>query len=338
MSLVPYAALHETVHRALLRAGCPEPKASRLAEIFAMNTAEGSASHGVARLMRFIDNIASGDVNIQAEPEAVARLGGLEVWDGHYGAGPLIAEAAMDRAVELARTQGIACVSVRNSNHWMRPARYGLQAASAGMIGLLLTNTMPNMPPWGAKDNRIGNNPIVIAVPHPNGHVVVDTSMAQYSYGRMEVAKRRGEALPYPGGYDEDGELTTDPGRILTTRRVLPMGYWKGSALSVALDLVSAAVSMGHATHTISPVVGVERGLSQIYIAIHYASVVDSEVSQQIIADALTDYLSVEPLDNAAPLHYPGQRIDETRTRNLRDGVPVDDAIWDRIAEYASKG
>ena len=58
----------------------------------------------------------------------------------------------------------------------MRGGTYGWQAADAGLIGICWTNTMPNLPPWGAEVPRIGNNPLVVAVPRPDGHVVLEVT------------------------------------------------------------------------------------------------------------------------------------------------------------------
>ena len=104
----------------------------------------------------------------------------------------------MDRAVELARANGIGCVALGNTNHWLRGGSYGWQAAEAGCVGICWTNTQPNMPAWGARDRRIGNNPFVMAVPRKEGHVVVDIAMAQFSYGQMEntADARRSAAGP----------------------------------------------------------------------------------------------------------------------------------------------
>ena len=44
---------------------------------------------------------------------------------------------------------------------------------------------MPNLPPWGSAEARIGNNPIVFAVPRDRGHVVLDMAMSQFSYGAL---------------------------------------------------------------------------------------------------------------------------------------------------------
>ena len=138
----------------------------------------------------------------------------------------------MDRACGLAKQYGIGLVALGNNNHWLRGAAYGFQAAERGMIGICWTNSQPNMPAWGAKDRRIGNNPIVFAVPRSSGkHIVADCAMSQFSYGALESARMKGEKMPIAAGYDTKGELTTDPAEIEKTWRILPTGYWKGRIL-----------------------------------------------------------------------------------------------------------
>ena len=111
---------------------------------------------------------------------------------------------------------------------------------------------MPNMPAWGAKDRRIGNNPFVMAIPRSDGkHVVVDCAMSQFAYGKIEEARLKGQQLPVPGGYDRNGSITSDPREIEETWRVLPIGYWKGSGLSVAFDMIAAVLSGANAVSDI---------------------------------------------------------------------------------------
>ena len=44
---------------------------------------------------------------------------------------------------------------------------------------------------------------------------------------------------------DKDGNLTSDPGAIEASGRILPTGYWKGSGMAIALDLAAAAMANG---------------------------------------------------------------------------------------------
>lgn len=334
MLYLPFEELVETLCSALERAGFDGARAARLADVFARNSLEGVYSHGVNRFPRFLNSVASGAVDRDAVPERAAALGGMEVWDGHFGPGPLIAEDAMARAVELARTHGIACVSVRNSNHWMRPGRYGRQAAGAGMAAILFTNTSANMPAWGALDARLGNNPIVLAVPREKGPVVVDMAMSQFAYGKLEVAALAGEQLPMEGGFDETGALTRDPQAILRTKRILPTGYWKGSAMSVALDLMAAALSMGRTVSAVSRDSLQERGLSQVFVAINFRGLLPAGEVDRLLDEALQDLLASAPAPGEPPVRYPGQNLEQTVRRNLENGVPVNEATWRKIEAF----
>ncbi len=166
--------------------GFTEPRGLLCARLFAETTRDGVYSHGLSRFPRFVAMIRNGSVDPAAEPAIVSRFGAMERWDGHRGPGNLNANAAMTRAIALSREHGIGCVALGNTNHWMRGGTYGWQAADAGTIGICWTNTMPNLPPWGAADPAIGNNPLVIAVPRAAGPVVLDIAMSQFSYGAIE--------------------------------------------------------------------------------------------------------------------------------------------------------
>lgn len=334
MLYIPFENALKTLLDVLNKLGFEGEDSRYLADVFARNTLEGVYSHGINRFPRFVESVQAGSVSVAARPVTVGSLGGMEVWDGQMGPGPLIARDAMKRACELARTHGIACVSVRNSNHWQRAGRYGQQAAQEGMIGVCWTNTAANMPAWGAKDAQLGNNPFVIAIPRKKGNVVMDLSMSQFAYGKLEVAALEGKQMPIDAGYDEQGQLTRDPKQVLKTGRILPMGYWKGSSLSLMLDMVSAGISLGRTTHAIgAPTLG-EKGLSQVFIAIHYAGLVNGDEAEARFDDAVDALLASAPADEKSPVRYPSQNISNTVERNLQNGLPINESTWAKVLGY----
>ena len=97
----------------------------------------------------------------------------------------------------------------------------------------------------GSDEVGVGNNPFCIGIPRESGAVVLDMSLSQYAYGKIGMYRLKGEQLPFPGGYDKDGNLTRDPAAIEETLRILPTGYWKGSGMALAVDLAAAAMSNG---------------------------------------------------------------------------------------------
>jgi 3-dehydro-L-gulonate 2-dehydrogenase len=236
----------------------------------------------------------------------------------------------MERAIVISREHGIGCVALANTNHWMRGGSYGWQAAEAGVIGICWTNTLPNLPPWGAAEPRVGNNPLIVAVPRPAGHVVLDMSMSQFSYGALATHRMKGEQLPVDGGFDLAGNLTRNPAAIESSKRPLPIGYWKGSGLSLLLDMVAAMLSGGLATHQIELVPEHETHLSQIFIAIDPAAFAKSGASTNI-ADEIIAHLHATPSASDKKVRYPGERVFETRRQNLAEGIPVDPSIWREV-------
>lgn len=329
---VPFDEMVAVLTAVLRGTGMAEDRAERCARLFAEASRDGVASHGLNRFPRFLRMIARGVVDVDASPAKTSSAGALERWDGRRGPGNLNAFACMARAIELARVHAIACVALSNTNHWMRGGAYGWQAADAGLIGVCWTNTLANVPPWGSAEPRIGNNPLVIAVPRAPGHVVLDMAMSQFSVGALTAYAARGEALPVDGGYDAAGNLTRDAAAIEASRRLLPIGYWKGSGLALMLDLLAAALSGGRATHEIDADPELETALSQVFIAIDPSALSPADETERIVEAAIAHLHAGEEI-----VRHPAERTLATRARSLRDGVPVDPAIWAEVSARAAR-
>ena len=321
--------------RVLLSRGCPDEKAEKVAHEMARNSLEGTYTHGINRFARLIRNIDEGVVRVDTMPTIVQGFGAIENYDGNLGLGIVNAHFAMHRAIDLAHGHGIGLVALRNTNHWLRAATYGYQACDAGMAALCFSNTMPNMPTWGAVDARLGNNPLTLAFPRSRGHVIADMAMSQFSYGALEVAQLAGNKMQVDAGFDSRGELTRDPGEIIDSKRILPMGYWKGAALSFLLDTFAGCLSMGNMVAGIGRLQGDEHGLSQVFIAINYRKIVPAQQAEATLDDAM-DYLLHSQLDGKARhIVYPGQRAKEHKATNTQLGIPVDERIWEQIRALA---
>ncbi|MDP2412341.1 3-dehydro-L-gulonate 2-dehydrogenase [Daejeonella sp.] len=323
--LVPFADLKKEFKRVLLSLSFKEGKAELCADIFAGNSRDGVYSHGLNRFSAFVNTVKEGVVDIYAEPGVVDSHGMIEIWDGRSGAGMYNATVAMGRAIELAKSNGIGCLAMRNTNHWMRGGTYGWQAADAGCIGICFTNTMANMPPWGGKEPRLGNNPLIIAVPRAEGHIVLDMAMSQFSYGKLQQSSLKNEELQVYGGYDEEGNLTNDPSAIIRSRRALPIGYWKGSGLAFVLDVLLTAISGGKSTAAINSTVK-ESAVSQFFLCLY-----KSDYNQMLIEEIIRYTKSSTPVEPGGRISYPGENTLATRRFNEKHGIPVDERIWEEL-------
>ncbi len=333
MLRVPYDDLYATLVRAMKSLGLADDRAAHCARLFAETTRDGVYTHGLNRFPRFAASVANGSVDVNAEPTKIAGLGAIERWDGNRGVGNLNATTSMQRAITLAKEHGMGGVALANTNHWMRGGTYGWQAAEQGLFAMCWSNTLANMPVWGATSPTLGNNPIIIAVPRPGGHVVLDMAMSQFSYGTIAAYSKRGQPLPVDGGFDVAGNPTKDAAAIEASQRALPVGYWKGSGLALVLDMLAAMLSGGNATHQIPMEPVRETGLSQIFLAIDPSSVASPEELTRIAEGILGSLRKATPVDPNKPVRYPGEQTLQLREENLRLGVPVDPEIWQRISD-----
>ena len=322
---VTFQELQTQLKSVLLKYGFEEERAELCARIFAENSRDGVYSHGLNRFPVFVQLVKEGVIAIHATPASIGRHGLIEHWDGHNAPGMYTATLAMQRAIALAKESGMGCVTVKNTNHWMRGGTYGWQAADAGCIGICATNSIANMPPYGGVTPVLGNNPLVIAVPHKEGHLVLDMAMSQFSYGKLQEYELKGEMLPVAGGYDENGDLTKDPAKVRATGRALPVGFWKGAGLSLMLDVLVSSLSGGRSVAEITAA-GTEAGVSQFFLCLNAGA-----LDESVTGDIITYTKSSVALEEGAQVLYPGERTLSTRRRNEAEGIPVNEAIWQQV-------
>ena len=329
---ISYEEMLNEFKRILLKRGLDEATVHEAAENFAQTSLDGVYSHGINRFPRIIDYIDRGVIQPNAKPECEMKFGSMERWNGNLGLGNINAKRAMERACTLAEENGMGIVAIRNTNHWLRGGAFGWQAAEAGFIGICFTNTMPNMPAYGGKDSKIGNNPFIIALPRTSGeHVVLDMAMSQFSYGKLEEYRMKDKELPIPGGYDQDGNLSSDPKAIEETRRVLPIGFWKGSGLSIVLDMLAVVLSGGNAVQDIAKEVQDEAGLSQVMIAIDPKKFNTADQIDEMVSRIIEDIKSSDVDEKIGRVSYPGESTISRRKDNQENGIPVVEEIWNKV-------
>ena len=316
-------------YQILIKKGFTTDKAKMCSGIFMNNSLDGVYTHGVNRFPRFVQYVSDGHIDPSKEAICINRLGNIEQWDGQMGPGPVNALICTDRAMEIAAVQGMGCVALANTNHWMRGGTYGWKAAQKGFVFIGWTNTTANMPTWGAINSKLGNNPLVIAVPYSDDAIVLDMAMSQYSYGALDFYSSKGQELPVPGGFTTDGRLTTNPEEIRKSQRILPVGYWKGAGLSLLLDILATILSGGLSVAEISKQKA-ECSVSQVFMAIDISKLHNFKSIGNAIQQILDDYHQSTP-EKSSKILYPGERVLAVRAENSKNGIPVLKSVWDEI-------
>ncbi|QEN47976.1 Ldh family oxidoreductase [Pseudomonas protegens] len=244
LSLPALVQLLETIFQ---RHGCRAEVARCLAENCAGAERDGAHSHGVFRIPGYVSTLASGWVDGQAVPvvEDVAAAF-VRVDAGNGFAQPALA-AARELLVSKARSAGIAVLAIRNSHHFAALWPDVEPFAEEGLVALSVVNSMTCVVPHGADRPLFGTNPIAFAAPRAQGQpIVFDLATSAIAHGDVQIAARKGERLPPGIGVDSLGQPTQDPKAILEGGALLPFGGHKGSALSMMVELLAAALTGGN--------------------------------------------------------------------------------------------
>lgn len=333
-----YEEIFETIKKAFIKHGMKKEKAEICARVHTESTYDGIYSHGVNRVPRFVDYIQKGWVNVDGEPSLEKEFGAIQVYNGNLGPGILNGLFVVDRAMELADSFGIGMVGLKNTTHWMRAGTYGLRAAQNGYVAFMWTNTESVMPPWGGTECKLGNNPFVLAMPglKEGEEILFDMAVSQYSYGKLEVTRLAGKKLPYPGGFDQEGNLTDDPGAIEASRRILPVGYWKGSGLSFMLDLLGSILTDGIGAADLDKMgKGSCGGSSQVMIVIDPRKTTNNKEMLNTLRKSIDHVTSAELAEGFSSIQVPGDGMRRFRKEHDELGIYVDDGVWEKIRTLA---
>ncbi len=240
-----------------VKLGVPRKDAQITSDVLVASDLRGIPSHGVARLMRYVDGIRAGTILPKAKPKIIKETSTTAAVDGRSGLGQPAGYFGMSLAIKKAKRSGVGFVTVRNSNHYGIAGYYSMMALKSNLIGISMTNSAPLAVPTFGRDSMIGTNPISLVAPASKERpYVLDMATTVVPRGKLEVLNRLGKPLPLGWAVNEHGVPTTDTARVLDNMSkaagggVLPLGGageelsgHKGYGLSLMVDVLSGALS-----------------------------------------------------------------------------------------------
>jgi len=235
--------LEALVTEIFVRCGMRADDAAYLSGSLVSADVRGVHSHGVLRVPEYTRKLTAGGVDPRGVPSVVRDSGACLVVDGGNSMGQIGTRFAMQRAIERAATTGIAAVAIRGSNHCGALAAYVLQAVAEDMIGLVTTNALPTMAPWGGAERLLGINPLGVGIPADvELPLVYDAAFSASAHGKIRVYEQRGQPLPPGWALDSSGQPTTDPTAAIDGL-LLPIGDFKGANLALVMGVLSSMLS-----------------------------------------------------------------------------------------------
>ncbi|MFG1710114.1 Ldh family oxidoreductase [Nonomuraea sp. M3C6] len=289
----------------------------------------GHGSHGVRRLMPYLERIEAGVLVPGARPEVVARRGATAVVSGRRGFGQAAARLAAEEAAGLAAAHGVGVVAISKCNHVGRLGEYAETLAGRGLIAQVVGNADPTVAPYGGHRRMLGTNPMAWAVPRAGGAaVVMDWATAAMAEGKLGLLRAAGAQAPEGVLVDPGGRPSTRPTDFYRGGALLPFGGHKGYGLSVLIELVGGLLT-GTGT---APSPEYDGTFGTVITAVDIGAFVPLE-----------DYVAqVESfcaaLRASGPgVVVPGEPEAQTRAARLAEGIPVPLPVWAELGVLASR-
>ena len=316
-----YEALTRLLQRIFVRHGTSESVAQVLAENCASAERDGAHSHGVFRVPGYVSTLNSGWVNGKAVPIVEDVASGYVRVDAANGFAQPALAAARSLLVDKARSAGIALLAIHNSHHFAALWPDVEPFAEEGLVALSVVNSMTCVVPHGADRPLFGTNPIAFAAPRADGPpIVFDLATSAMAHGDVQIAARKGERLPPGMGVDSLGQPTQDPKAILEGGALLPFGGHKGSALSMMVELLAAALTGGNFSFEFN---WSEHPGARTPWTGQLVIVIDpSKTAGQSFAERSQEL--VRQMHAAGLRRLPGDRRHRTRAKSQQTGIEMD--------------
>ena len=334
----PIEHLREFSTRVFQHFGVPDEDAALAADVLAVSDLRGIDSHGVGRLHTYFDMLELGRINPTPDIKIVRESPSTATVDGDNGLGLVVGPRANEIAMDKAEQVGTGWVSVANTNHYGIAGWYVLEALKRDLIGWSMTNTTKLVQPLWGGERRLGTNPISIAFPGmEEPPIVIDMASSAVAYGKIEIAKRRGEPIPSGWAIDAEGNDTQDPQAMIDGGALSPLGSFremgghKGYCLAAMVDVLCCVLSGANwgpwappfALRQEIPERSVGKGIGHFFGAMSIEAFLEVDEFKRQIDDWIRTMRATKPQPGTPGVVIPGDPEREAEQVRAEQGIPL---------------
>ena len=350
--LYPYSTLRSFTEAVFLKMGCSPTHATMATEALLAADLRGIDSHGVARLSGYIRLWEAGRINATPSLRIVHETPSTAVLDGDGGLGLVVAQEAMNIAIEKARQVGTGWVSVQNSNHFGIAGYHAMLALQHDMIGMAMTNASPLVAPTFSSDKMLGTNPIAVAAPAgEQPPFVADLATTTAANGKLEILQRKEQDTPSGWVQDKEGAPSTDAHILKKGGALLPLGSdrehgsHKGYALGAVVDLFSALLSGANYAPWVPPFPAYVpmparqpgKGIGHFLGALRIDAFRSADEFKQSMDDWIGGFRAAAPIHNEQRVMVPGDPEREAFELRMANGIPLEDSVVNDLHNVAAQ-
>lgn len=323
-----------------LAGGVPDDEAARVADSLVLANLCGHDSHGLIRVVQYMDAIKNGRLKPGAPFTIVKQTAAVLVVDGGWGLGQVQAHRLLDRLVPRAEGLGLAAGTLKHCGHIGRLGEYAEAAAARNMAFFASVNNHGfgrGVAPPGGLEARIGTNPLCIGVPTKSEPVVLDIGTSVVAEGKVRVAFNKGQQVPEGWLLDPAGKPTTDPSVLYKEPRgsILPLGgtqAYKGFGIGLVLDMLVGGFSGAPCSTPGAPNLS---GNAVFFLVLDVDQFAGAEHFLKEVSGLADNVRSCPKAEGASDILVPGEPERRSQAQRRANGIPLDDGTWKQLTNLA---
>ena len=343
--------LEEFTRNIFMKMNVSQEDAKKISKVFIAAELRGLASHGMIRVKDYYQLWQAGRINTTPDIHLVYETPSTGVVDGDGAIGMLAATRSMEIAIEKARKTGTGWISTRHSNHFGIAGYYAMMGLPYDMIGICMTNANPLVAPTFSLSRMLGTNPIAVAI--PAGHepaFVADFATTPIARGKLAVAAKKGEKVPFGYAQDKNGNPSDDPdilkdgGSMLTLGSTYQHGSHKGYCMSAVVDIFSAVFSGANFGPFVPPSVAylpvldkkVGEGTGHFFGAMRVDAFQPAENFKEKMDEWIQTFRRAKSIEGQSRVLIPGDIERENEERIKSEGITILPAVKKELEEIAT--
>ncbi len=330
-------------HDLFVAGGVPAEEARIVAGSLVDSNLAGHDSHGVIRIVQYLQGIADGHLKPGTPLSIVHETPAVLVCDGGWNLGQVQAHRLLLRLMDKARTVGLSAGTLRHCGHIGRLGEYGEAAAAQGFAFMSTVNNHGfgrAVAPPGGTQGRIGTNPLALAVPgRPGEPVVLDVAMSVCAEGKVRVQFNKGEPVPEGWLLDAQGRPTTDPSVLYRDPRgtILPLGgpqAYKGFGIGLLLDMLVGGLSGAPCSR---PEIGSRVANAVLFVLWNSRQFSGADHFTGEITTLIDNVRNCQRAEGVAAIQLPGDPERRERARRNAEGIKLDEGTWGQLTALAGR-
>lgn len=334
--------LHSYSMAALASIGMNKRDAQTIADKLTLTDSWGTFTHGNKLLGDYITRIQAGGTNPLGKPRIASEGPAWAIVDGDNAAGQIGCDFAMRKAIDLAKSAGVAYVGVRNTSHFGAAGVYPAMAAEANMIGLAMANDIPSVCAPGSKKAVIGTNPLAYSIPaakHPP--ILLDIATSTVAAGKVYAAFQRGEKIPKDWIIDSDGNPTTDGSLYPLKAALAPMTGHKGYGMALLHENLAGVLTGASISWQVLNWIFDDQtkptGHGAAFIVINPEAMMPLTKFLQRVDDLISEIHKAPTVNDIEHLLVPGEMEWKCRETAMIKGIKMPSDVVSKIRDLDNK-